>query len=72
MEGVLRAATNYAYELQTADGNIHSFSANELKHIAYHEGPSMPRDYTKRLTAAEIDDILAFLARQTVRQRATD
>jgi putative heme-binding domain-containing protein len=72
LEGVLRGATNYAFALQTADGNIHSLSAAELRQITYHEGPSMPRDYTKRLTAAEIDDVLAFLARQTVRPRASD
>jgi putative heme-binding domain-containing protein len=72
LEGVLRGATNYDYELQLADGTIRSLSAGDLKQITYHDGPSMPRDYAARLTAAEIDDILAFLARQTARPRAGD
>ena len=71
LEGVLRSATNYEYQLQSADGNLHRLAADDLKEVVYREGPVMP-SFANRLSATEIDDILSFLARQTVRPRVSD
>lgn len=72
LDGVLRGATNYAFQFQTADGELHRLAAEDLKEITYRDGPLMPGDYSKRLSAAELEDIFAFLARQTVRPRVSD
>ena len=71
LEGVLRSATNYEYQLQSADSELHRLAADDLKEVVYREGPVMP-SFASRLSATEIDDILSFLARQTVRPRVSD
>jgi len=66
IEGVLRGATNYSFELQTDQGDLHLVDATEVREIQLRKDPLMP-SYEGRLTAAQLDDLLAFLARQTLR-----
>lgn len=68
IEGVIRNASNYAVEIQTADGAIRPVAAEDVKAIEYRKGPLMP-EYASRLSAKEIDDVIAFLATQTGRSR---
>jgi putative heme-binding domain-containing protein len=66
LEGVLRGATNYSFELQTDQGHLRLLDAREIREIQLRKEPLMP-SYEGKLTAAELDDLLAFLARQTMR-----
>lgn len=67
LDGVLRNATNYAFELQTADGEVHPLAAEDLREIVYRKAPLMPAGYDKKLSPAELDNVLAFVASQTSR-----
>jgi putative heme-binding domain-containing protein len=66
LEGVLRGATNYSFELQGNDGNLHLLDAGEIREIQLRKEPLMP-SYEGKLTPSEIDGLLAFLAHQTLR-----
>jgi len=65
--GVARNHTNYSIQLVDASGNLHLLSTGELRNVIWHDGSIMPGDYATRLTPVEIDNLLAFLSRQTVR-----
>jgi hypothetical protein len=45
------------------DGALHLFSRDELGEIVYEPGSLMPSDYEDRLTAKEMQDLVAFLSR---------
>ncbi len=70
LEGVLRGATNYSYELQTAAGDLHLLAAEDIREIHLRKNSVMP-SYADRLAPPEIDDLVAFLAHQTVRPRGS-
>ncbi len=70
LEGVLRGATNYSYQLQTAAGDLHLLSADEIRDIQLRKDSLMP-SYADRLSPSELDNLVAFLARQTLRPRPT-
>ena len=65
--GVAKYHTNYSVAVQDAKGNLHLLLMRDVKKITFHKGSLMPGDYQKRLSAGELDDLLAFLSRQTVR-----
>jgi putative heme-binding domain-containing protein len=69
IEGVMRNATNYAFEVQDSNGELHPLAAQEIEEIAYRRDSLMPSDYASKLSAAEIDNLIAFLSRQTARPR---
>ncbi len=69
IDGVMRNATNYAFEVQDKDGNLHPLAAHEIKGIVYRTSSLMPSDYASKLSAADIDNLLAFLSRQIARPR---
>jgi putative heme-binding domain-containing protein len=69
IEGVMRNATNYAFEVQDNNGELHPLAAQEIEKIEYRRDPLMPSDYASKLSAAEIDHLIAFLSRQTARPR---
>jgi putative heme-binding domain-containing protein len=66
LAGVLRGSTNYSFEMQTDQGYLRLLDAGEIREIQLRKEPLMP-SYERKLTAAELDDLLAFLARQTLR-----
>jgi putative heme-binding domain-containing protein len=66
LEGVLRGATNYSFELQTDQGDLRLLDAAEIREIRLGKVPLMP-SYQGQLTNSELDNILAFLAGQTLR-----
>jgi hypothetical protein len=66
LEGVLRGATNYSFELQTERGDLRLLDAAEIREIQLRKDPLMP-SYRGKLTDSELDNLLAFLARQTLR-----
>jgi putative heme-binding domain-containing protein len=67
LAGVARNRTNYSLELQDANGGLHLLSMADIGEITLGKGSPMPKDYATRLTQAELDNILAYLSRQSAR-----
>ncbi len=67
LRGVARNRTNYSLQLQDADGNLHLLSMAEVRELTLSKGSPMPKDFGKRLSAKEIDDLLAYLSQQSIR-----
>ena len=67
LKGVARNRTNYSVQLQDAKGNLHLIEMSKVKQLTMSDHSPMPRDYGKRLSKQEIDDLMAFLTRQSVR-----
>jgi len=65
--GIIKDSTNYSVAIQDVEGNLHLLPMQDIREITYRSGSSMPDDYDRRLTAKEMDDVLAFLSRQSVR-----
>lgn len=59
--GVLRNEDAFTVELQTEDGRFHSLARNDVSDVRYTGQSLMPRDYGKRLTSQELNDIISFL-----------
>jgi putative heme-binding domain-containing protein len=65
--GIVKYNTNYSVAVQDAGGNLHLLPMHEVRKLIFRKGSLMPDDYPRRLTPAEIDDVVAFLSRQSVR-----
>jgi cytochrome c oxidase cbb3-type subunit III len=63
LTGIVKNETNFSVQFLDSGGGLHLFSREELKEITYQERSLMPDDYDRRLTAAEMQDLLAFLGR---------
>ncbi len=61
LTGVLRYEDNFSVALETEDGRYHLLNRSELKDLRVMARSLMPRDYGTRLTAAELEDVAAFL-----------
>jgi len=46
-----------------SDSELHMFARDELRQVVYESKSLMPTDYDRRLTAEELQDLLAFLSR---------
>jgi len=60
--GVVRNEDNFSIQLQSLDGSFHFFSRPDIKTIERKPGSMMPGDYASTLTAAQLDDIAAYLS----------
>ena len=65
--GIIKDQTNYSVAIQDANGNLHLLLMRDVREITLRNGSLMPDDYDRRLTAKEIEDVLAFLSRLSVR-----
>jgi putative heme-binding domain-containing protein len=70
VKGIARNRGNYSLQVVDEKGTLHLISMTDVKGIALLERSLMPEDYDTRLTAEEFRNLLAYLARQTVRQTA--
>ena len=68
LTGVLRNEDAFTVELQTEDGRFHSLPRNDVADVHYTGHSLMPRDYGKRLTSKELNDIVSFLVAESKRQ----
>jgi putative heme-binding domain-containing protein len=68
LRGVARNRNNYSLQLQEADGRLHLLSMSEVSKITLTRGSLMPKDFAKRLGSADIDNVVAYLSRQSLRQ----
>lgn len=62
LEGLARNEDNFSVQLLTPDGALHLLNKSSLAKLSYREESAMPADYEKKLSAAELDDLVKFLA----------
>jgi cytochrome c oxidase cbb3-type subunit III len=67
LRGVARNRTNYSLQLQSSDGRLHLLSMNDVSQITLMKTSLMPKDYSKRFSSQEIENLVAYLSRQSVR-----
>jgi len=68
LQGVARNRTNYSLQLQDAQGQLHLLNVADIRELTLSKGSPMPKDYPRRLTAKEIDDLVSYLSRQSARR----
>jgi len=69
IQGVAKSYTNYSLGILDSRGELHLLATQELKNIAFPEKSLMPDDYARRLAPQEIENLLAFLSRQSIADR---
>lgn len=69
LKGVAKNENNYSLQLLDSDGKLHLLDMRDLKQVSHEKGSLMPSGYGTKLTETEIDDLLAFLSRQSIRRR---
>ena len=67
LQGVARNRSNYSLQLQEATGKLHLLNVADIKELTLGRGSPMPKNYRERLAQQEIEDIVAYLSRQTLR-----
>jgi putative heme-binding domain-containing protein len=67
LRGVARNRTNYSLDMRDAQGNLHAILMGDVVEMSLTKGSPMPKDYGKRLSLQELDDVLAYLSRQSMR-----
>lgn len=73
LKGIARNRSNYSLQVVDREGKLHMVQMADVKEMALSELSPMPGDYAKRLTKEEMTDLLAYLARQTLRgEQAAD
>ncbi len=65
VEGAARNASNYAIQMIDRSGQLHLLERRQWRDVQWPEGTLMPANYGKTLSAAELQDLLAFLSRQS-------
>jgi putative heme-binding domain-containing protein len=67
IRGVARNRNNYSLQVVDANGDLHLLSMLDVAELKIYETSQMPGDYAKRLSAQELENLLAYLAQQTLR-----
>jgi cytochrome c oxidase cbb3-type subunit 3 len=62
--GIVKNEDNFSLQLLDSRERLQLFARDELREIRYKDASLMPRNYDRALTAAEFQDLLAFLSRQ--------
>ncbi len=65
VEGVARNSSNYALQIIDRQGRLHLLERRQWREVQFPEGSLMPNDYSKTLSLKELDDLMAFLGRQS-------
>ena len=67
IRGVARNRNNYSLQVIDQDGALHLISMLDVDQLVISGRSAMPDDYSQRLSAKELQDLLAYLARQSTR-----
>jgi cytochrome c oxidase cbb3-type subunit 3 len=59
--GLIRFRDNFNIVLQSEDGFFHSIERSSIRNIKANQQPLMPQDYSIRLSASQIDDLVSYL-----------
>ena len=65
IEGVARNYSNYSVQVVDREGKLHLLERPEWSKIKWREKSIMPDDYAQTLSSTELQDLLAFLSRQS-------
>ncbi|MBM3728232.1 MAG: c-type cytochrome [Acidobacteria bacterium] len=71
LKGVARNRSNYSLQLQDATGEIHLIPVGDVRDMNLGAGSPMPKDYAKKLAPAQLNDLIAYLARLSLRPAET-
>ncbi|MEX2261932.1 MAG: c-type cytochrome [Bryobacteraceae bacterium] len=72
IRGVARNFNNYSVQVLDAGGRLHLLSKEDIQHLDFSGKSPMPDDYSKRLLPEEVQNVLAFVSRQTIRPRSNE
>lgn len=67
ISGVAKNYTNYAIQVLDRNGEMHLLDKKDVQEITLHRKSLMPGDYSTRLSPGELQDLLAYLSRQAMR-----
>ena len=67
IEGIARNRNNYSLQVVDRAGNLQLISMLDVTQLEISTKSPMPEDYGKRLTKQELENLIAFLAKQSVR-----
>jgi len=70
IQGIARNRDNYSLQIIDDKGELHLLSMHDVKELKVLDRSPMPGDYLERLSADELRDLVAYLARQVARPRA--
>ncbi len=70
LKGLARNHTNYSIQVQQPDGNLELLHMGDVEVLVFSKTSPMPGDFKQRLTKEELDNLVAFLSRQSVRSAA--
>jgi len=68
--GLVRNEDNFSMQLQGTDGTFHLFIKSQIAKVERTDHSLMPADYGTRLSTAELDDLVSFIARSGRRMEA--
>jgi putative heme-binding domain-containing protein len=69
IHGLARNRNNFSLQVLDREGNLHLVSMQNVEQLAISASSLMPDDYGRRLSAQELQNLYAFLARQALRPR---
>ena len=72
IRGVAKHYSNWSMQVLDENGRLHLLHGPEMKQAKFANTIWMPDDYAQRLSAAELDNLLAYLSRQAVRPPDTE
>lgn len=72
MRGVAKNRDNYSLQLIDQAANLHLISMSDVAQLEILQRSPMPSDYGDRLSAEELENLLAFLAQQTLRSTRSE
>ena len=68
--GVAKNYSNYAIDILDANGALHLFDMSQLQAVEFAPKSIMPDTYAQTLSSEDLQNLIAFLSRQTVRPDA--
>jgi len=70
--GVAKYRTNYSMRVLDESGKMHAIRGKAIEQVRLVGKSWMPSGYGERLTEGQIQDLLAFLSRQSIRGRSNE
>jgi putative heme-binding domain-containing protein len=67
VDGVLKNRNNFSLQVLDGRGELHLLLMTGVKEMTVAKNSAMPGNYKQKLTAAEIEGLVAYLAKQTAR-----
>ena len=71
IQGLARNRSNYSLQVVDRKGVLHLISMADVKALTISEKSPMPADFGTRLSKQELEDLLAYLSRQSLRPPGT-